>query len=133
MLQWFVGGQIALIVFNAGVTGWARGHVLIHRRHFFVPADAQSRPLGDNGLELHPQHPRGAGRHGAPGTLARRLLFRHDDLEDNVMVHGETGWRLDVAHGVTVGFDGGHELQSDFAALGIIIRFPSVLDFVASN
>ena len=133
MLQRFLGGQFALIVFDPGVTWWTRGHVLIRGRHFFIPADAQSRPLCDDGLELHPQHPRGAGRHSTPGTLARRLLFRHDDLEDNVVVHGETGRRLDVAHGVTIGFDSGHELQGDLAALGIIIRFPSILDFVASN
>ena len=49
------------------------------------------------------------------------------------MVYGETGRRVDVAQGVRIGFDGGHELQGDFAALGIIIRFPSILDFVASD
>ena len=133
MFQWFIGGQIAFIVLNANVTWWTRGHVLIRRRHFFIPADAQSRPLRDDGLELHPQHPRGAGRDSTPAALARCLLFRHNDLEDDVMVYGETGRRLDVAQGVRIGFDGGRELQGDFATLGIVIRFPPVPDFVASN
>lgn len=49
------------------------------------------------------------------------------------MIHGETGGRIDIADGVRVGSDGGHELQGDFAARGIVVCFPTVFHVIATN
>ena len=49
------------------------------------------------------------------------------------MVHGETGGRIDVADGMRVGLDGGREFQGDFAALGVEVRFPPVLEVIATD
>ena len=133
MLQRLVRRQVAFKVVDPGVDRRTRGHVLVHGRHLLVPTDAHARPLRDRGLELHPQHPRRARRRGALGQFAKRLLFRDDDFEDEVVVHGEAVGRVDVAHGAMVVFDGGHEFHGDLTALGIEIRLPSALEIFVTD
>ena len=133
MLQVLIRRQVALKVLNLGVVGRTRRHVLVHGRHLLVPTDTHARPLRDRGLELHPEHPGRARRHGVPVALPHRLLFRDDDLKDQVVVDGEAGRRVDVADRVRVVTDAGHELEGNFAALGVVIRFPAVSNVAAAD
>lgn len=49
------------------------------------------------------------------------------------MVDREAGGGIDVADGAGGGFDGGHEFHCDFAALGVVVCFPAVFEFVGAD
>lgn len=133
VLQGIIRGQLALIVLDPSVSWRTRGDVFVHRRHFLVPADAHPRSLCNDGLELHPEHPRRAGWRSTLASFVRGLLFRDDDFEDEIVVHRETGRRIDIANGVGIGFDGGHEFEGDLAARSIEVRLPPVFEIFAAN